>query len=174
MPWVRIDDTFPEHPKVEMIGPLAGWLHVCALCYCNRNLTDGFIPSPRVSKLADIPKVSIHVRSLIEAGLWLEEDGGYRISNYLEYQPSKAKVEADREAARKRMAKARAAQKVEEAGDDPFDSSADVLEMFGRTDGERSGELRSTRPNPASDFKESSSALALDSEQRSAAGGWEA
>lgn len=154
MPWVKLDDTFPEHPKVEMAGPMAGWLHVCALCYCNRNLTDGFIPSARVPKLAaDLPNVKRLVSALLDAGLWLEEDGGYRIHNYLEFQPSKAKVEAEREEARKRMAAARAAKKAK-AGDDPFDDgSGEVLEMFGRTRPERSAELRSTRPDPSASAK---------------------
>lgn len=44
MPWVRIDDGFVRHPKVAAAGPLAIALQVAALCYCNQELTDGFIP----------------------------------------------------------------------------------------------------------------------------------
>lgn len=153
MPWVKIDDGFAEHPKVEEVGPMAGFLHVAALCYCNRNLTDGFVPSARVPKLADIPSVQKHVKALVRVGMWLEEDGGYRLHDYLEYQPSKAKVEAEREDAKKRMAALRAAKKSKgqsDPGPDPFDDDSDeVLDMFGRTDPERSGEVRSTRPHPA-------------------------
>ena len=150
MTWVKLDDTFPEHPKVEEVGPLAGWLHVCALCYCNRNLTDGFIPSARVARLADISNVKRHVTALLRVGMWLEDDGGYRIHNFLEYQPSKAKVEADREAARKRMAALRAGSKDKDNNPDTFaDGSAEVIQMFGRTSPERSGEVHRPRPDPS-------------------------
>lgn len=51
--WVRVDEHFPEHPKVLKAGAILGgpdgcgrvvavWLE--ALCYSNRYLTDGFIP----------------------------------------------------------------------------------------------------------------------------------
>lgn len=44
MPWVRIEDTVPDHPKFLRAGPIAAWLWLCGLCYCQRQLTDGFIP----------------------------------------------------------------------------------------------------------------------------------
>ena len=47
MSWVRIDDHFTEHPKLASLGttlPMAAWVHLCALCYCNRHLTDGVFP----------------------------------------------------------------------------------------------------------------------------------
>lgn len=145
MAWVKLDDGFAEHPKIEEAGPLAAWLHVAALCYCNRQLTDGFIPEGKVGRLADVPQVKRHVAALVRVGLWHPVDGGYQIHNYLEFQPSKAKVEAEREDARKRMAAARAAKKAQhDAG-----GSAEVRQMFGRTGAERSDELRSTRPDPA-------------------------
>lgn len=150
MPWVKIDDGFAEHPKIEEAGPLAGFLHVAALCYCNRQLTDGFIPENKVGRLADIPNVKRHIAALCAVELWHPVDGGYQIHNYLEFQPSRAKVEAEREEARKRMARARAAKKNKDDDGDPFDDGdADVLEMFARTGAERSGEVRSTRPDPS-------------------------
>ena len=48
----RLDDGFPEHPKVQQVGGDAAWLHVCALAYCNRNLTDGFIAAQVVGRRA--------------------------------------------------------------------------------------------------------------------------
>ena len=44
MPWVRIDDGFARHPKIAAVGPLGMAMQVAGLCYCNRELTDGFIP----------------------------------------------------------------------------------------------------------------------------------
>ena len=44
MPWVRVDDHFNEHPKLAKVGPLGWGIWLAGLAYCNRNLTDGFIP----------------------------------------------------------------------------------------------------------------------------------
>lgn len=51
MPWVRLDDHFDENPKIAQIGPFGIALWVTALAYCNRNLTDGFIPWSVARKL---------------------------------------------------------------------------------------------------------------------------
>jgi hypothetical protein len=53
--WVRLDDQFADHPKVTTAGPLAGWLYVCGLLYAARYLTDGFIPTAHVARLAALP-----------------------------------------------------------------------------------------------------------------------
>ena len=44
MVWVKIDDHYDEHPKIAQAGPLCVALWLAGLAYCNRNLTDGFIP----------------------------------------------------------------------------------------------------------------------------------
>lgn len=50
MTWARIDDNFPNHPKVVAAGPICELIHVRAICYCNRYLTDGFFPAAAVSQ----------------------------------------------------------------------------------------------------------------------------
>ena len=45
MAWVKIDDGFCDHPKIAKVGAIGAWIQIQALCYANRNLTDGFIPS---------------------------------------------------------------------------------------------------------------------------------
>lgn len=106
MAWVRIDDQFPEHPKIEEVGPLGMAMQVAALCYANRYLTDGKLPSRTVAKF--MPTVSFDPETgdpvtwrdiaslLVEAGIWDEVEGGYQIHDYHEYQPSKAEVEETR------------------------------------------------------------------------------
>ena len=44
MTWVKVDDHFSEHPKMAKVGPLEWGFWLAGLAYCNRNLTDGFIP----------------------------------------------------------------------------------------------------------------------------------
>ncbi len=118
MAWVRLDEEFPDHPKVVTAGPLAGWLHVCALAYCNRHLTDGFIPRAQVARLVnfdgvlelgteddtgpcdvrDWPDISPYKLAdrLVAVGMWEERQGGYLIHDYLDYQPSRAESQAQR------------------------------------------------------------------------------
>lgn len=124
MAWVRIDDHFDEHPKLQRVGPLGWGVWMAGLAYCNRNLTDGFIPWAKARTLVsfdvveDDGKVWSMARScgmsgedidaswvidlLVDAGLWeVVENGrgridGYRIHDYEDYQPSKAQIETDR------------------------------------------------------------------------------
>ena len=100
MTWVKLDDQFPDHPKLAELGeltPAAGWLHVCALCYSARYLTDGRIPGGQVPRLmASDTKPLVEV--LLEVGLWERDGTGYQIHDYLDYNPSRAQVLAEREA----------------------------------------------------------------------------
>lgn len=115
MAWVKLDDQFPDHPKIVQAGPLAGWLHICAIAYCNRFLTDGFVPAAQVPRLADFAGLAEVVSvadglagmgsdvepamladRLVAFGVWEQAVGGYLIHNYLDFQPSKAEVEARR------------------------------------------------------------------------------
>ena len=96
MPWARFDDQFPDHPKVLAVGPEAGWLFVCGVCYCARILTDGFIPAAQVRRLADLPDSDSLASRLVDAGLWERLPGGYQVHDYLEYNPCAADVKADR------------------------------------------------------------------------------
>lgn len=116
MTWVRLDDQFADNPKLERAGPMAGWLHVSALCYCARHLTDGLIPWEKAARLVSNPGKPL--KALIQENVWHKEDHDcptcppcphhhYLIHDYLDYQPSRAQVEKEREAARERMAKAR-------------------------------------------------------------------
>lgn len=115
MPWVRLDDQFPQHPKVVGVGPLGIAMQVAGLCYCSRFLTDGFLPTSAVPTLMDFSELDEHsfnglgnicwkaVGKLVDSGMWEQTDGGYQIHDYLVYQPSKAKTLEEREANRIRQ-----------------------------------------------------------------------
>lgn len=103
MTWVRIDDQFPDHPKVAAVGPQAAWLHVCGLCYAARYLTDGFVPDAIVSRLTIFEDVTPLVTLLVTHALWAQVDGGYMIHDFLEYNPSREQVMQEREAGAKRI-----------------------------------------------------------------------
>lgn len=88
MAWVRLDESFPEHPKVIEAGPIAAWLHVRAIAYCNRQLTDGFLLHAVVKSMNGTASAKV----LVKVGLWKPVRGGYEIHDYLEYQPSRQDV----------------------------------------------------------------------------------
>jgi hypothetical protein len=90
MPWVRIDEGMPEHPKVAALPDAAFRLHIEGLCYCARMLTDGAIPEVIAQRLG----TKKACKDLVKSGLWKSEnDGGFRIHDYLDFQPSREDVE---------------------------------------------------------------------------------
>lgn len=101
MTWARIDDVFPDHPKVVELSDRAFRVHVAAICYAARHLTDGHIPKAAVPGLAAGRKAA--VTELVRSGLWDKNgNGGFVIHDYLDYNPSREEIEAERE--RKRQA----------------------------------------------------------------------
>lgn len=106
MSWVKLDDGFPEHQKVDRLSDRAFRLHVAALCHCGRNLTDGLVDAGRPRRLVQRYRPAL-VLELVDAGLWDEVEEGWEIHDYLRYNPSKEKVVAEREAAAERMRKVR-------------------------------------------------------------------
>ena len=98
MTWIKIDDAFPNHPKVIGLSDKAFRVHISGLCYCGTYLTDGFIPMTVASKLAETEmKVIVE---LTNAGLWIEnvKSNGFTIHDYLAHQSSKTQVQAHKEA----------------------------------------------------------------------------
>jgi hypothetical protein len=95
MSYVRIDDDFADHPKVRKLDKTAFVVHVWALCHCGRHLTDGFVALEALAGCPWVSKRSALTRALgrlESAGLWKREDGGFRIHDYLTYNPTAAQV----------------------------------------------------------------------------------
>jgi len=126
MPWVRFDDQFTIHRKVDGLSDAAFRLHTSAIFWSARNLTDGSVTRE------DLDGVSARVRTperfaaeCKKRGVWhlgdedcpsekCPADGsgdgdGWIIHDYWEFQPSKVQVVRDRAAAAERQAKWRAA-----------------------------------------------------------------
>lgn len=98
---MRLDDQFADHPKIERLSDRAFRLHIAGLCYCGRFLSDGFIPEDRVRRLVRKVTKSM-VDELVAGRLWTAVEGGFEVLGFLEYNPSKAKVEKDRAEAAER------------------------------------------------------------------------
>lgn len=122
MGWVKLDDNFPDHPKVERAGYQAGWLYVCGLTYCSRFLTDGFIPADRLPRLSSIPKPQQAANALVREGLWYEAPGGWVVHNYDRWQRTAEQVEAERTSAKVRANKRRGSPGVTSKFDNQIDT----------------------------------------------------
>ena len=92
MTWVRLDDLFPDHPKVQRVSDHAAWMFVCGLCYCARLRTDGVIPEAAVTTLTHARKPMVLAEELVEVGLWDRGDREFLVHDFLEYNPSSAKL----------------------------------------------------------------------------------
>jgi hypothetical protein len=132
MTWARLDDQFPDHPKVRGLGCFGLALQTAAICYCARYLTDGFLsysttgqlvasilsdftlPDGRVVTPAVTSGMSGFDASdlawpdlMVTVGLWESVPGGYRVHDYLDYNPDKVKVLKEREKTAGRVARHR-------------------------------------------------------------------
>lgn len=99
MPWFKVDDQCALHPKVVKAGNAAFGAWVRMGCYCNQQLTDGFV----MESVARMMATARELESMCSAGLAHKVDDGYQIHDYLKYQPSKEAVLQSREATKRRV-----------------------------------------------------------------------
>lgn len=112
MAWVKVDDGFPDHPKVLVLTLAAQGLWLAGLCYANRHRTDGQLPSAFLRRVGDEAAWAA-AEELVAVGLWHETATGWEIHDYADYQSTKDQIEAvaaKRAAAGKRGGQANAKQ----------------------------------------------------------------
>lgn len=105
MTWFKVDDSFHSHPKVLGLsdGAVALWLK--AGTWAAQHLTDGRVPSTVLRALGYRDR---HADELVRAGLWRVAGDGWTFHDWSGYQPSKAQVQASREARNAKQARWRA------------------------------------------------------------------
>lgn len=97
MTWLKLDDGFAEHDKIMPLTDKAFRLHVVGMLACARNLTDGFISDARFVSVSAVAKAARkHAAELEAVGVWQRLDDGWRIRDYLDYNPSAEKVREER------------------------------------------------------------------------------
>lgn len=74
MTWTRLSDDFTDRPQVLDLSRSARLLHIEALIYCNKHLTDGRLPVAALRRITDSDDLESDIKQLTEAGLW-EADG---------------------------------------------------------------------------------------------------
>jgi hypothetical protein len=107
MPWVKLDDRFPSHRKVALLSDRAFRLHVSAICWSSENLTDGRIAERELPLLAKVRGIKATAQQLEDAGLWDRTEDGWVIHDYLDFNPSRAQVQAERKKNAERQEKFR-------------------------------------------------------------------
>lgn len=108
MAWVRLDDGFLTNQKAVIAGLDGRALYIAGLCWCARNLTDGTIDKRALPTIAALAGVQPTVAdTLVAVGLWEDQDDSYLVPDFLEYNPSREKVLAEREAAAERQRRSR-------------------------------------------------------------------
>lgn len=119
MAWMRVDDHLGQHRKVlsipRLIRKQAIGVWTLAGSWVAANLTDGYVPG---YYLEEIGADQIEVDALVAAGLWhgaghdcracpQPQSGDYWVHDWLDVNPSRAQVEAERKAAAERQRRAR-------------------------------------------------------------------
>jgi hypothetical protein len=99
MSWVKLDDGFAENTKIADLSDGAFRLHVKALCRCARAENDGKFSAKVASEMGSSKRIG----ELVDSGLWRIIPEGYEIKDYLHYNPSRAQLEAKRQATRERL-----------------------------------------------------------------------
>ena len=112
--YARLDDALLDHRKVfeagELIGKngvgLALGFYAACLLYVNKHLTDGYLPCAVVKRLPHADKPEDVAAVLVKVRLLDEADGGFRIHDYHDGNPTAESVRKKRadDRARKRKA----------------------------------------------------------------------
>jgi hypothetical protein len=127
MSWLKVDDGFEDHPKVEPLSHEAHRLWVRAACWCRKPAnahTNGFVPEGLLEviakRMAPLRKLKVYANELVNAraggtkehGLWEPREGGWQFHDWQDYQPaddpqkvSGARSEAGRKGAAARWQK---------------------------------------------------------------------
>lgn len=105
MSWARLDDAMGEHRKTRRLlkaGGLGAFgLHTLAIVYCSRYLTDGvidrdFIEDVEVTATVKPKALAAMVDALVGCGQWDVVGDHWVIHDYLEHNPSRENIEANR------------------------------------------------------------------------------
>lgn len=99
MSWANFDDNYTDHPKVSALSDGAFRLHTSGIVYCARYLTDGLVPKQQVAKLTPNYRAA-HLKELLKGPdpLWTTDGNHFYIHDYLEWNSSKAEIQALHEA----------------------------------------------------------------------------
>lgn len=135
---VWLDDQIALHRKVVRAGNAAFGAWVRMLAHSRAQLTDGVL----LDEIARIYATKREIEKLLEVGLLERVEGGVRIHDFHEHNPTAAQVKAKREADAARKAASRSRRDRSEADAKPTrdQREADATARASRRDADESGE----------------------------------
>jgi hypothetical protein len=159
MPWSRLDDSLYDHPKVDALGRhrlQAVGLWVLIITWSSRHLTDGHVTFARIRQLGGSKAIT---ELLVAAGLLDKVDDSYLVHDFLDYNDSRADIEARRSAEREKKRKQRLKGSLnvgrnerngryESLSPSRLDNDGDTL-RDDPGDSSRESSANPTRPNPS-------------------------
>lgn len=135
MTWYRVDDNFPDHPKLESLesDPVTHAIAVAAWTLmgadCAKRRTDGRFTEARLRRVLPWPEKMIAKaqNALLSegCGLWKRDGSALVFHDWEDYQPTKEELDADRRAATERQKRWRKKRRAEQHGP-PVDGGVDA------------------------------------------------
>lgn len=127
MPYLNLDDNYPDHPKVEALSDAAYRLHGACLFYAARFQLDGYLRPTQLKARRNwstkTERELLNERLLhapgdpCESTKCPDDDGSrYRLHDFLQWNKPKSWWDDEREKAAKRKAKWKAEQAEKEQG----------------------------------------------------------
>jgi len=156
MPWIRLSDNYMDDEKIDALSDGAFRLWHAGLAYCRRNQTDGVIPFTIMRRLSGFTKsrereLATKLRDGVEPLWHLIPALGYRMHNYLEWNPSKEQENGERAGAASRMRRHRERYAV--TGSERYavtlkESDGEVPDRIGSRNGSFSEKVSGEKPDP--------------------------
>lgn len=126
MPYLNVDDSEPDHPKIEALSDAAYRLNSAARAYCAKHLTDGYVSLSKARRLTDTGTDGVAME-LVRANVWHDlgdgcsdpecieartchaegRQGHYIVHDYLQWNHSRDWWEKRRQQQRQRKRKSR-------------------------------------------------------------------
>ena len=107
MTWAKLGDTFIDDPDLLALPRGVRLLHVEAIVWCCKHLTDGQIRGHVLPRLTDEPDPLGAAAQLVAAGFWRTSGEGWEVVGFLDDQPSRQQVEQRHEDSRLRQERSR-------------------------------------------------------------------
>jgi hypothetical protein len=111
MTWLKVDDGYGINRKVRLASPTGRLVHLMSMVYCAQSENDGQFPSGDldiIAAWAGCKNISEIAEELTAIGLWHTTAIGYQVHDFLEYNPTRAKLDATRAREKARIHSVRA------------------------------------------------------------------
>lgn len=111
--WARLDDALIDHRKIFAAGDLIGkngpaiaiGFFAVGLMWSNKHLSDGFLPDAVIKSFRHVDNPLIVAGALTKAELLDKVEGGFRIHDFHDHNPSASVIKKKRKENRDKRGK---------------------------------------------------------------------